>query len=94
MQYYLHLHEGTIQSVITAEHHYRISSKNSAWKYYYCLCFAEFLEVNIAHSIRVRILFPYIAYTHGDLCRKIRDYFRSFGKGCRIIRRADFLEVR
>ncbi len=71
---------------------YRISSKNSVWKYYYCLSFAKFLEVNIAQSIRVRILFPYIAYTRGDLCRKIRDYFLLFGKGCRIIRRAEFLE--
>ena len=28
-----------------------------------------------------------------DLCRIIRDYFQSFGKGCQIIRRAEFLEV-
>ena len=40
----------------------------------------------------MRIPFPFVAYTHDDLCRKIRDYFLSFGKGCRIIRRADFLE--
>ena len=39
-----------------------------------------------------RILFPYIAYRHDDLCRFIRDYFQSFGSGCRIIRRAKFLE--
>ena len=41
----------------------------------------------------MRILFPYIAYTCDDLCRITRDHFRSFGKGCRIIRRAEFLEV-
>ena len=40
----------------------------------------------------MRIPFPLIAYTHDDLCRKIRDYIQSFGKGCRIIRRAEFLE--
>ena len=41
----------------------------------------------------MRIPFPFIAYTHDDLCRKIRDYnIQSFGKGCRIIRRAEFLE--
>ena len=33
-----------------------------------------------------------IAYMYDDLCRKIRDYIQSFGKGCRIIRRAEFLE--
>ena len=37
-------------------------------------------------------LFPYIAYMRDDLCRIIRDYFQSFGKGCRIIRRAKALE--
>ena len=63
-------------------------------KKYYCLSFTEFLEVNIQHSIRTRMLFPYIAYTCDDLCRIIRDYFQSFDKGCRIIRRAKFLEVR
>ena len=36
---------------------YRISSKNLAWN---CLRFAEFLEVNIQHSICVHILFPFI----------------------------------
>ena len=40
----------------------------------------------------MRIPFPFIAYTHDDLCRKIRDYIQSFGKGCRIIRGAEFLE--
>ena len=29
---------------------------------------------------------------HDDLCQKIRDYIQTFGKGCRIIRRAEFLE--
>ena len=48
--------------------------------------------VNIHHSVCVRIPFPFIAYTHVDLCRKIRGYIQSFGKGCRIIRRAEFLE--
>ena len=69
-------------------------SKNLAWKY--CLSFAKVLEVNIQHSIRERILFPYIAYMHDDLCGIIKVYFPSFrfGKGCRIIRRAEFLEVR
>ena len=33
-----------------------------------------------------------IAYTCEDLCQIIRDYLQSFGKGCRIIRRAEFLE--
>ena len=33
------------------------------------------------------ILFPFIAYTRDDLCRKKLDYFQSFGKGCRIFRR-------
>ena len=42
----------------------------------------------------MRIPFPFIAYTHDDLCRKITDYYKSFGKGCRIIRRAEFLEER
>ncbi|MCG8626094.1 MAG: hypothetical protein MJE68_29365, partial [Proteobacteria bacterium] len=65
------------------------SSKNSAWN---CFSFAEFLEVNIHHSVGVRISFLFIAYMHDDLCRKIRDYIQSFGKGCRIIRRAEFLE--
>ena len=55
------------------------------------ISFAELLEVNIQHSVCVRILFPFIAYTRDDLCRKL-DYFQSFGKGCRIIRRAEFLE--
>ena len=54
--------------------------------------FAEFLEVNIHHSVGVRIPFPFIAYTNDNLCRKIRDYIHSFGKGCRIIRRAEFLQ--
>ena len=51
------------------------------------------LEVNIQYSICMRILFPFIAYRRDDLCWKIRDYFQSFGKGCRIIiRRTEFLE--
>ena len=58
------------------------------------ISFTEILEVNIQHSICVRILFPFIAYTRDDLCRIIRDHFQSFGKGCRIIRRVEFLEVR
>ena len=33
-----------------------------------------------------------MSYTRDDLCRIIRNYFQSFGKGCQIIRRADFLE--
>ena len=61
-------------------------------KIIYCLSFAEFLEVNIQHSIRARILFPYTAYMLDDLRQIIRDYFPSFGKGCRIIRRDEFLE--
>ena len=52
----------------------------------------NFLEVNIQRFVCVRIPFPFIAYTHDDLCRKIRNYIQSFGKGCRIIRRAEFLE--
>ena len=49
------------------------------------------LRLNIQHSIHVHILFPFIAYfTHDDLW-KIGDYFQSFGKGCQIIRRAEFL---
>ena len=72
---------------------YCTTSKNSAWISSYCLSFAKFLKVNIQHSIRVHIVFPYIAYTCDDLCRIIRDHFWSFCKGCRIIRRAKFLEV-
>ena len=45
------------------------------------------------YSVCVHIPFPFIAYyTHDDLCRKIRDYIQPFGKGCRIIRRAECLE--
>ena len=36
----------------------------------------------------MRILFPYIAYTHDDL--NSLNFFQSFGKGCQIIRRAEF----
>ena len=43
-------------------------NNNNAW---------ALLNFNIQHSIRTRILFPYIA---------------SYGKGCQIIRRAKFLE--
>ena len=56
------------------------------------LSFAEVLEVNIQHSIRAHILFPYISYMRDDLCRIIRDYYQSFGKGCRMIRRVELLE--
>jgi hypothetical protein len=47
------------------------------------------------HSIRVRILFPLITYTHIHVTTssEIRDYFRSFGKECRKIRRAEFFET-
>ena len=49
--------------------------------------FAKFLEVNIQHSIRVRILFPYIAYIiRDDLCRKLETIS---DKGYQIIRRAE-----
>ena len=48
--------------------------------------------INIQHSVYVCILFPLIEYMHDDLCQKIRDCIQSFGKGCRIIRRAEFLE--
>ena len=54
----------------------------------------RFLEVNIQHFICVRILFPFTAYRRDNLCQKFRDYFQSFGKGGRIIRRAEFLEVK
>ena len=36
----------------------------------------------------MHIPFPIIC---ADLCQKV-DYFQSFGKGCRIIRRAEVLE--
>ena len=42
------------------------------------------IEVN---SVCMRIPFPFIAYTHDDLCQKLETI-----KGCRIIRRAEFLE--
>ena len=57
-----------------------IYSKNSAWKYWFC--FAEFFKVN---SVCLHIPFPIHMMTFAD-------YFQSFGKGCRIIRRAEFLE--
>ena len=38
------------------------------------IAFAEFLEVNIQHSVYVHIPFLFIAYTHDDLCQKVRDY--------------------
>jgi hypothetical protein len=44
------------------------------------------INIRIQHSIRVRILFPFIA---DDLCRKLETIF---GKGCRKIRRAELLE--
>jgi hypothetical protein len=43
--------------------------------------FAKFLEVNIQHSIRMRILFPFIAYTRDDLCRKLETIFDHSVKG-------------
>ena len=53
----------------------------------------QILEVNIQHSIHTHYSHIYtVAYTHDNLCRIIRDYFQSFSKGCRIIRRAKFLE--
>ena len=57
----------------------------------------ELRRIFRGYSIRVRILFPYIivySITRDDLCRIIRDDFQSFGKGCRMIRRAEFLKVR
>ena len=47
----------------------------------YCFSFAEFLEVNIQHSVCVHILFPFIAYTHDDLCRKLETIFNHSVKG-------------
>ena len=52
----------------------------------------ELRPINIQHFIRACILFPYIAYTRDDLCRIIRDYFQSFGKGCCIV--ANFLNTK
>ena len=43
--------------------------------------FAEFLEVNIQHSVCVRIPFPFIAYTHDDLYRKLETIFNHSVKG-------------
>jgi hypothetical protein len=49
-------------------------------RYEYCLSFTKLLEVNPrAHSHKIRMT-------------TFADYFESFGKGCRIIRRAEFLE--
>ncbi len=45
------------------------------------LLLLELLEVHIAHSIRVRILFPFIAYGRGDLCRKLETIFDHLEKG-------------
>ena len=42
--------------------------------------------------LRVHSIPVYSIYAYNDLCRKIRDYIQSFGKGCRIIRRAEFLQ--
>ncbi len=41
----------------------------------------KFLEVNIQHSIRMRILFPFIAYMSDDLCRKLKTIFDHSVKG-------------
>ena len=38
------------------------------------------------HSIPIHSIYT------DNLCRIIRDCFQLFGKGCRIIRRAEFLE--
>ena len=54
------------------------------------LSFAEFLEVNIQHSICVRILFPFIAYTRDDPCRKLENIFNHSVEDAEIIRRAEF----
>ena len=35
----------------------------------------RFAEFNIQHSICVCILFPFIAYTRDDLCRKLETSF-------------------
>ena len=75
--------------------YYRTSSKNLAWKWQFCLSFAEFFEVNSQYSFCTRILFPYIAYTHvyvTTFAELLETIFKSFSKGCRIIRRAEFLE--
>ena len=45
------------------------------------LVLRRILEVNIQHSIRVRILFPFIAYTRDDLCRKLETIFNHLVKG-------------
>ena len=47
------------------------------------LSFAEFLEVNIQHSVCERIPFPFIAYTHDDLCRKLETIFNHSVKGAK-----------
>ena len=46
-----------------------------------CFSFAEFLEVNIQHSVCVRILFPFIAFTRDDLCRILETIFNHSVKG-------------
>ena len=56
------------------------------------MSFTKFLEVNIQHYSRAHIIVSYITYTRDEFCRIIRDYFQSLSKGCRIIRRAKFLE--
>ena len=47
----------------------------------YCSSFAEFLEVNVQHSVCVRILFPFIAYMRDDLCQKLETIFNHSVKG-------------
>ena len=42
---------------------------------------AEFFEVNIQFSICVCINFPFIAYTHDNLCQKLETIFNLSVKG-------------
>ena len=45
------------------------------------ISFAEFLEVNIQHSVCVHILFPLTTYACDDLCRKLETIFNHSVKG-------------
>ena len=45
------------------------------------ISFAEFLAVNIQHSLCMRILFAFIAYTRDDLCRKLETIINHSVKG-------------
>ena len=47
----------------------------------YCFTFAEFLEVNIQHSVCVHVLFPFIAFICDDLYRKLETIFNHSVKG-------------